>query len=79
MLRPGGRLVFCTCSILPDEGEAQLAAALVRHQGLVVEPVLPAGADPEWQTPDGGLRLRPDHWAGRGGIDGFFIARLRKG
>ena len=79
MLAPGGRLVFCTCSILPEEGEAQLAGALVRHPGLVVEPVLPAGADLAWLAPDGGLRIRPDHWAGRGGIDGFFIARLRKG
>ena len=78
MLRPGGRLVFCTCSILPEEGEAQLAGALARHAGLVVDPVLPDGADPAWQTPEGGLRLRPDHWAGRGGIDGFFIARLRR-
>jgi 16S rRNA (cytosine967-C5)-methyltransferase len=78
MLAPGGRLVFCTCSILPEEGEAQLAGALARHPGLVVERVLPEGADPAWQTPEGGLRLRPDHWAERGGIDGFFIARLRR-
>ena len=79
MLRPGGRLVFCTCSVLPEEGEAQLAGALARHAGLVVDPFLPVGADPGWQTEAGGLRLRPDHWAERGGIDGFFIARLRKG
>ena len=78
MLAPGGRLVFCTCSVLPEEGEAQLAGALARHQGLVVDPFLPAGADPAWQTEAGGLRLRPDHWAERGGIDGFFIARLRR-
>jgi len=79
MLRPGGRLVFCTCSVLPEEGEAQLADALARHEGLMVDPFLPAGADPAWQSPTGGLRLRPDHWVGRGGIDGFFIVRLRKG
>ncbi len=78
MLAPGGRLVFCTCSLLPEEGEAQLAAALARHAGLVVDPFLPEGADAAWQSPDGGLRLRPDHWADRGGIDGFFIARLRR-
>lgn len=78
MLRPGGRLVFCTCSLLPDEGEAQLDAALARHPGLTVErPALP-GLDPAWIPPGGGLRLRPDYWAERGGMDGFFIARLRR-
>ena len=30
-VKPGGRLVFCTCSLLPEEGEGQLAAALERH------------------------------------------------
>lgn len=78
MLRPGGRLVFCTCSLLPEEGEGQLEAALARHPGLTVErPDLP-GLDPGWITPSGALRLRPDCWAERGGMDGFFIARLRR-
>lgn len=77
LLRPGGRLVFSTCSLLPEEGEAQLAAALSRHSGLVVEaPDLP-GIAPEWITRDGALRLRPDFWPGRGGMDGFFMVRLR--
>jgi len=79
LLRPGGRLVFCTCSLSPDEGEAQLDAALLRHPGLVVEPPQDVpGLEPGWLTPEGALRLRPDHWASRGGIDGFFIVRLRK-
>uniref|UniRef100_UPI0035B339C8 RsmB/NOP family class I SAM-dependent RNA methyltransferase n=1 Tax=Paenirhodobacter enshiensis TaxID=1105367 RepID=UPI0035B339C8 len=76
-LKPGGRLVYCTCSLLPDEGEAQIAAALVRHPGLSVEPVEIAGTDPEWHTGNGALRLRPDYWPEMGGMDGFFIARLR--
>lgn len=76
-LKPGGRLVFATCSLLPQEGEAQLAAALQRHPALTVErPDLP-GIDPAWWTPDGALRLRPDCWADIGGMDGFFMARLR--
>ena len=76
-LKPGGRLVFCTCSLLAEEGEDQLAAALERHPGLKVEhPDLP-GVEPEWITPEGGLRLRPDYWAEIGGMDGFFMARLR--
>ncbi|WP_374435154.1 RsmB/NOP family class I SAM-dependent RNA methyltransferase [Tabrizicola sp.] len=77
-LKPGGRLVFSTCSLLPEEGEAQLVATLQRRPALTVErPDLP-GIDPEWYTPEGALRLRPDHWADRGGMDGFFMVRLRK-
>lgn len=78
ILRPGGRLVFATCSLIPDEGEVQIDEALARHPGLVVErPTLP-GIDPAWITEEGGLRLRPDYWADRGGMDGFYMARLRK-
>ena len=77
-LKPGGRLVFVTCSLLPDEGEAQLTAALTRHPGLsVLRPTLP-GLSPDWITPDGGLRLRPDYWADKGGMDGFFMACLKR-
>ena len=77
-LKPGGRLVFSTCSLFPEEGEAQLAAALSRHPGVTVDrPDLP-GVDPTWWTPEGALRLRPDYWADKGGMDGFFLARLRK-
>jgi 16S rRNA (cytosine967-C5)-methyltransferase len=76
-LKPGGRLVFCTCSLLAEEGEDQLTATLARHPDLTVErPTLP-GIDPDWITVDGGLRLRPDYWADIGGMDGFFMARLR--
>ena len=80
LLKPGGRLVFCTCSLLPDEGEVQAEAALARHPGLTADPAaldLP-GIDPAWITPEGGLRLRPDYWPERGGMDGFYIICLRK-
>jgi 16S rRNA (cytosine967-C5)-methyltransferase len=74
-LAPGGRMVFATCSLLPAEGEAQLSALLSRHDDVAVErPDMP-WIDPAWITPEGGLRLRPDHW---GGMDGFFMARLRR-
>jgi len=76
-LKPGGRLVFCTCSLLAQEGEDQLTATLARHPTLTVEPPALQGIDPDWITPDGGLRLRPDYWAEIGGMDGFFMARLR--
>lgn len=75
-LRPGGRLVFATCSVLPEEGEGQLTAALARHPGLVAERVDLPGVEATWWAEGGGLRLRPDFWAERGGMDGFFMARL---
>lgn len=76
-LKPGGRLVFATCSLLPEEGEGQLAGALARHPGLVVERVDLPGVEPQWWTEGGGLRLRPDYWGNIGGMDGFFAVRLR--
>lgn len=77
-LAPGGVLVYCTCSLLPDEGEAQVVAALARHPGLRVESVALPGDEPGWRSPAGGWRLRPDFWADTGGLDGFYMARLRK-
>ncbi|WP_172327070.1 RsmB/NOP family class I SAM-dependent RNA methyltransferase [Mangrovicoccus sp. HB161399] len=77
-LAPGGTLVFCTCSLLPEEGEAQVAAALARHPGLAADPLDPAAFGlPAQAAAVHGLRLRPDFIAAEGGIDGFYIARLR--
>jgi len=80
LLKPGGRLLFCTCSLLPDEGEVQIEEALERNPGVTVDSAARAvaGLDPAWHTPEGGVRLRPDFWADRGGMDGFYIAQLRK-
>ena len=81
LTRPGGRLVIATCSLLPDEGEGMLAGALARHPGLELDDAaldLP-GVEPGWRAPGGGLRLRPDFWPDRGGMDGFFLAALRRG
>ncbi len=77
-LRPGGRLVYCTCSLLPAEGEDQLEAALARHPDLRLCPPEIAGIAADWTTPGGGLRLRPDYWAEAGGMDGFFMACLTR-
>lgn len=80
LLKPGGRMVFCTCSLLPDEGEVQIEQALEANPDMSVERdalALP-GIDPAWITAEGGLRLRPDYWSDLGGMDGFYIARLRK-
>ncbi len=81
LLKPGGRLVFCTCSLLPDEGECQVEEALSRHPELLVErdALTVPGVEEGWITEEGGLRLRPDYWPELGGMDGFYIAVLRKG
>lgn len=75
-LRPGGRLVYCTCSLLPDEGEDQLAAALARNPALTPasHPPLPLGHP----APGGGWRTRPDDLGQTGGMDGFFMALVQK-
>ncbi|UWQ74923.1 RsmB/NOP family class I SAM-dependent RNA methyltransferase [Leisingera sp. M658] len=80
LVKPGGRLMFCTCSLLPDEGECQVEEALdmfpemsVDREGLQVP-----GVVPDWISEEGGLRLRPDYWPERGGMDGFYMALLRK-
>ena len=81
LLAPGGRLVFCTCSLLPDEGECQVEEALARHAGLMVDrsALDRPGIAPEWITEEGGLRLRPDYWPDLGGMDGFYMACLQNG
>ncbi|WP_439551533.1 RsmB/NOP family class I SAM-dependent RNA methyltransferase [Falsiroseomonas sp.] len=78
LLRPGGRLVLATCSLQPEEGEAHLARA--EALGLVADPIQPSelpGLE-EAITARGTLRTRPDLWADRGGLDGFFAARFRR-
>lgn len=68
LVRPGGRLVFVTCSLLDAEGKAQVDDFLARHPGWRAElPPLPAG-----RVHGRGLRLTPSH----DGTDGFFVACL---
>ncbi|MDE2334840.1 MAG: rRNA cytosine-C5-methylase [Rhodospirillales bacterium] len=79
VLRPGGRLVYAVCSLQPEEGAARIAAALARLP-LRPEPFTAAelAAIPEARTPQGDLRTTPALWPGRGGMDGFFAARLTR-
>lgn len=83
LIRPGGRLVYCTCSIEPEEGEAQIAALLRRNPDLVRSPILVTEVDGLAQsiTPLGELRTLPCHPARLDppplfGLDGFYAARL---
>jgi 16S rRNA (cytosine967-C5)-methyltransferase len=80
MVAPGGRLVFATCSLLPEEGERQVAGLLARNDAFRTDPDLLAlpGIDPTWIDPAAGLRTRPDFWPEDGGMDGFFIAAVRR-
>jgi len=77
-LKPAGEIVYCTCSLFPEEGENQVEAFLATHPDFMqVEPTL-NGLDPSWRDAKGGLRLRPDYWADRGGIDGFYMTKLQR-
>ncbi|HAQ35405.1 MAG TPA: rRNA methyltransferase [Alphaproteobacteria bacterium] len=77
-LKPGGRMVICTCSLQPEEGELWLKRILAAEGGWVRDPVTPEELTGlrEARLPDGSVRLSPDMWDNRNGIDGFFIARL---
>ncbi|QFT74373.1 RsmB/NOP family class I SAM-dependent RNA methyltransferase [Ruegeria sp. THAF33] len=80
LLKPGGRLVYCTCSLLPDEGEVQVEEALDMYADMSVDrdALNVPGVETDWITEEGGLRLRPDYWPDRGGMDGFYVACLTK-
>jgi len=77
-VKPGGRLVYCVCSLEPEEGEAQIAAFLARRKDFSLVPAAPGeGGAPEASLrPDGTLRLLPHHRTG--GQDGFYAARLKR-
>ncbi len=77
---PGGRLVLSTCSLFSAEGEEQADRFLHRHTGWVIESPSDTltGVPEDWMLPTGALRTRPDFWEECGGIDGFYIARLRR-
>ena len=80
LLRPGGRLVYCVCSIEPEEGEAQIAALTRRNPDVLRDPILldEVAGHADWLTERGELRTLPYFSPGEGqeGMDGFFAARL---
>jgi 16S rRNA (cytosine967-C5)-methyltransferase len=77
-VKPGGRLVYCVCSLEWEEGENQVAAFLSRNKAFVLEPMTAGeGGAPEASLrEDGTLRILPHHLPG--GTDGFYVARMRK-
>ncbi|MFL6790628.1 MAG: RsmB/NOP family class I SAM-dependent RNA methyltransferase [Bradyrhizobium sp.] len=84
LLKPGGTLVYCTCSLEPEEGELAISALLAAESGLRRVPIGPsevAGLS-EIVTPTGDLRTLPCHLPHDdphlAGLDGFYAARLVK-
>jgi len=83
LVRPGGLVVFCTCSLEPEEGAAQADRAIAEGaplERIAIDPALladmpdVAGAIRE----QGDLRTHPGMLADRGGMDGFYAALLRR-
>src|SRR6478672_7075300 len=84
LLRPGGTLVYCTCSLEPEEGEHAISALLAAEPGMRRVPIEAgevAGLT-EILTAEGELRTLPSHLPHQdprlGGLDGFYAARLVK-
>jgi 16S rRNA (cytosine967-C5)-methyltransferase len=84
LVAPCGLLVFCTCSLEPEEGEAQVAPFLARHPEFSLLPASAAelAIPDDLVSPAGFLRTLPCHAFGAErplrGMDGFFVARFRR-
>jgi 16S rRNA (cytosine967-C5)-methyltransferase len=84
LLKSGGTLVYCTCSLEPEEGEQAIAALLATESAMRRVPIEAgevAGLS-EILTADGDLRTLPCHLPHQdprlSGLDGFYAARLVK-
>ena len=82
LIKPGGTLVYCVCSLEPEEGREAIAALLDSSAAFRREPIAAdeVGGWSELLTPEGELRSLPCHWPDAdptlGGLDGFYAARL---
>jgi 16S rRNA (cytosine967-C5)-methyltransferase len=80
LARPGAAIVYAVCSLQPEEGPERVAAALAAGGPLERDPVRRGelrGLEADL-TGQGEVRTLPTHMAASGGLDGFFIARLRR-
>jgi 16S rRNA (cytosine967-C5)-methyltransferase len=80
MVRPGGLLLFCTCSLQPEEGPARILSFLARRPDFVRQPIAASelAGQASLVDPSGDLRTLPCHLAEIGGMDGFYAARVRR-
>jgi 16S rRNA (cytosine967-C5)-methyltransferase len=80
MLKAGGLLVYSVCSLEPEEGEGAIAAFLAAHPEFSRAPIAPdaIGGGSDFITPQGDVRTLPCHWPTLGGLDGFYVAALRR-
>ena len=84
LTKPGGTLVYCTCSLEPEEGPEIIAHFLAENSAFVRMPILPGEVHGEaaWLSADGDLRTLPCHLpdpdSRMAGLDGFYAARMRR-
>jgi len=83
LLKPGGRLVYCTCSLEPEEGEQHIAALLRRNPDMLRMPVTAAETGlADCINEEGEVRTLPTHLPHAdmrfAGLDGFFAVRLQR-
>jgi 16S rRNA (cytosine967-C5)-methyltransferase len=84
LLKPGGTLVYCVCSLEPEEAESQVAALLARNPSVARKPIGVADVFGcgEFVNAKGDLRTLPQHWPDANprwaGLDGFYAARLSR-
>ena len=76
MVAPGGLLIYACCSLEPEEGRDRVARFLsempFRRESISLPEL------PEAVTADGDIRTLPCFWSEEGGMDGFYVARLRR-
>lgn len=77
---PGGRLVYCVCSLQPEEGEAVIEAFLMACSDFEIAPAdaEALGLPEEAVRADGTVRTLPSFWPESGGMDGFYAVALNK-
>ena len=84
LIKPGGTLVYCTCSLEPEEGADVVADLLAREQSVRRVPIAAAEVfgETDFINQDGDLRTLPCHFTDAdsrfAGVDGFYAARLEK-
>jgi 16S rRNA (cytosine967-C5)-methyltransferase len=82
LVKPGGTLVYCTCSLEPEEGVEVVRELLAGNPSVRRQPITGDEVDAVWLTPDGDLRTLPCHLpdadSRMAGLDGFYAARLQR-